>query len=183
MGVFDWINRWIERAIRVNRPRGGVRPGISDAPDPLLLRKLAECRDLPASDPATADWLRRLGNEVLEERSTGNARTLLSRAVPPPPPRRDDGYDRMLLERASLKRELERLRNAGEIEERRFDEAMAEWSAVLGTGVGVATRGRAEECLRRVVHILDSIARRPVGDLRRAEIRFEHACRQCRGTR
>lgn len=183
MGVFDWINRWIERVHRANRPRGGIRPGISDAPDAHQLRWIAECRDLPATDPATIERLRRVGTAVLDERSTRHARELLARPIPAPAARRSEGYDRMLLERASLKRELEGLRNAGEIEERRFEEAMVEWSALLGSGSGASSRNGAEECLRRAVHILDSIARRPVGNLRRAELRFEHACRQWRMTR
>lgn len=183
MGIFDWMNRWIARPLRSNRPAVGNRPGIPDAPDPRVLRGLEEFRSLPAWDPATLDRFRRAGIVVLKERSTGKARELLARPLPTQPRRRSQGWDRLLLERAALKREFERLGNAGEIEERRFEEAMAEWSGLLVTGNGQvvggpADRQRAEECLRRAVHILDSIARRPVANLRRAELRFEHACRQ-----
>jgi hypothetical protein len=182
MGAFDWISRWIEHARRGERPQPGVRPGLSDAPDPAVLRRLSDLKGVPPLDRSSLERVRRQAVEILRERSTRSARELLARPLPPSPRVRTERHDRILLERASLLLELEKLRNAGEIEERRYAEAMEEWSRIIGAAVqptnGTSQRARAEDCLRRVLNILDSIARRPVAALRRAEFRFEHACRQ-----
>lgn len=185
--------RWIAEVFRAWRSgsAGGRRSGtgLVDAPDPDLLRSIGSLRDLPAADRSGFEGVRKLGEEVRRERSIVRARELISWPMPSRSSADPTGR-RVHLERAALKGELERLRNAGEIEERRFAEAMVAWERVLSTIASAGDRAPspyarrdAEELLRRAVLILDSIARRPIAELRRAEPRFEHAWRQWMGGR
>lgn len=180
---FRRILYWLLDSKRASRrvPGRDIGPSHSCHKDLPIIEALNELDPLQRQTHARFIALM---EDIMQDQSVQEGTRIAHGSAPAPPPGLRGGssnpeFQHLMLEWATIRREIDRQGAAGRAEELRLEKAVGNWQSAA-TALQHAARIDADrlqalrEDFRRSILILDSIARRDVTTLKKAIFRFNH---------
>lgn len=177
--MLNWLLDSKRTSRRVSKHRIGSSHGCHKH-----LPKLEALNELDPLQWQTHASFIALMEDIMQDQSVQEGTRIAHGSAPAPPPGLRGGssnpeYQRLMLEWATIRREIDRQGAAGRAEELRLEKAVGNWQSAAtalrhASCIDTDRLQALREDFRRSILILDSIARRDVTTLKNAIFRFNH---------